>query len=200
MVDSSRRKNPAPAHLHLQSSNERSPALEKLVEGGTTWNQLLADQVRRHSRLFFSLAYDVLGDVQAAEDACQQALLKAWEQRDGIRDAASLKAWLVRVVVNESLQGARRRKAEGKLRSAYPNTRGPGIVASDRAEIHEEVMRSLEELGEETRLVTFLRLVEGMSGNEVKGLLGCSASEVSRRLHQGLEHLRQHLADLNPRR
>ena len=50
---------------------------------------------------------------------------------------------------------------------------------------------SIAELPEQTQLVIVLRLVEGMSGNEVKSLLGCSASEVSRRLHNGMDHLRQ---------
>jgi DNA-directed RNA polymerase specialized sigma24 family protein len=37
--------------------------------------------------------------------------------------------------------------------------------------------------------------MEGLSGNDVKELLGCSASQVSRILHEGLEHLRRLMND-----
>lgn len=40
----------------------------------------LIAQVKSNSRLFFRLAYGVVRDVQAAEDVCQQAFLRAWER------------------------------------------------------------------------------------------------------------------------
>src|SRR4051812_44720395 len=67
------------------------------------WHQLLADQVRQNGRFFFRLAHNVLRDAQLAEDVCQQALLRAWEERDRIQPGPTLKAWLARTVVNNSL-------------------------------------------------------------------------------------------------
>jgi DNA-directed RNA polymerase specialized sigma24 family protein len=52
------------------------------------------------------------------------------------------------------------------------------------------VEAALRELPDLTRAVVVLRIMQGMSGNEVKGLLGCSAAEVSRRLYSGMEQLR----------
>ena len=64
----------------------------------------------------------------------------------------------------------------------------------ERAELRGMLEDSLAELPEPTQVVVVLRLLEGMAGNEVKAVLGCSASEVSRRLHHGMEHLRQRLS------
>lgn len=166
------------------------------MDDAREWKQLLAEQARQHHRLYFRLAYGILRDVQAAEDACQQAFLKAWQQRDGVRDAARLKAWLTRVVVNESLQDLRRGQAESRGRSGYSRTQAPYADDSHPADVREAAIRALEGLPEETRMIVVLRLMQGMSGNDVKTLLGCSASEVSRRLHHGMEHLRQRLAPI----
>ena len=41
------------------------------------WRQFLAEQVRRSSRLWFRLSFNILRETSLAEDACQQALLRA---------------------------------------------------------------------------------------------------------------------------
>lgn len=151
-------------------------------------------QVKSNSRLFFRLAYSVVRDVQTAEDVCQQAFLKAWEVRGGIRDVEAVRAWLAKVVVNESLVFVRRRKSEQRARSQYPVSGENGVQPCEQAEFRERLQDALDQLPEQTRMVVVLRLLDGMSGNEVKSLLGCSASEVSRRLHQGMERLRVMLA------
>lgn len=154
----------------------------------------LIAQVKSNSRLFFRLAYGVVRDVQTAEDVCQQAFLRAWELRGRIRDVETLRAWLAKVVVNESLVIVRRRKTEQRARSLYPVSGENGAQPCEQAEFRERLQDALDQLPEQTRIVVVLRLLDGMSGNEVKSLLGCSASEVSRRLHQGMERLRRLLA------
>ncbi|GEM_PF-1453202 len=154
----------------------------------------LIAQVKSNSRLFFRLAYGVVRDVQAAEDVCQQAFLRAWELRGRIRDMEAMRAWLAKVVVNESLVVVRRRKSEQRARNLYPVPDEDCRQPCERAEFRERLQDALDQLPEQTRMVVVLRLLDGMSGNEVKSLLGCSASEVSRRLHQGMERLRGLLA------
>jgi RNA polymerase sigma-70 factor (ECF subfamily) len=165
------------------------------------WGALLSEQIRQHGRLFYRLAYGVLGDAGAAEDACQQALLKAWEQRDRVQaqqGGAALRGWLARVVVNESLQAARRRKTELRANAARTQADAAAPAPAPRheqADLRKAVLAALEHLPETPRLVVALRVMQDMSGNEVKDLLGCSAAEVSRQLHHGMELLRPLLAD-----
>ena len=86
-----------------------------MLGGDAEWSRLLAEQVGGNSRLLYRLAFGVLRDGAAAEDVCQQALLKAWERRESLRDAAALRAWLARVVVTESLYARRRRAVERRV-------------------------------------------------------------------------------------
>ena len=160
------------------------------------WESLLAGQVRERGRLLFRLAYGVLRNGPAAEDVCQQAFMKAWQQRGRIRDPAGLPAWLARVVINESLRLAERQKTERRAgldrARSTPHADAPG----NEPDLPNLIGQALSKLPEATRLVVVLRVMQGMSGNEVKTLLGCSASEVSRRLHVGMEQLRGLLADV----
>lgn len=163
--------------------------------GDESWGALLAERARADGRLYFRLAYGVLRDPHGAEEACQQAMLKAWDQRDRI-EPAKLRAWLARVVVNESLYVARRRKVEQRSTAtqAYRDA-DPGPAPLDALATREAVMLAMDRLPETTRTVVALRVMHGLSGNEVKDLLGCSAGEVSRQLHGGMEQLRGLLAE-----
>lgn len=161
------------------------------------WEQVLADQLRQHSRLFFRLAYGILRDASAADDACQQAFLKAWERRDGLQDQPALRGWLAQVVINESLLLVRRRKVEQRAmlaRTEASPVQGPERDVH-RTDLRQAVVGALDQLPERTRVVVALRVMQGLTGNQVKDLLGCSASEVSRQLHGGMEQLRGCLCD-----
>ena len=162
----------------------------------TTSDPGLAEQLGRHGRLFFRLAFGVLRDAAAAEDVCQQAMLKAWERRSEVRQADAMRGWIARIVLNESLLVHRRREIERRALACHANgSRSEKGHAPEHLAIRESVLAAMEQLPETTRLVVAMRLMQGLSGNEVKDLLGCSAAEVSRQLHRGMEILRQSLAD-----
>ncbi len=155
---------------------------------------LLIEQIDSHGRWYCCLAYRILRDATAAEDVCQSAFMAAWEQRDHIRDPKNLRSWLSSVIVNKSLQICRRRKREQRYMSERQRDSTPQDSGCESFEFGDSFANALEELPELTQTVVVLRLVEQLSGNEVKNLLGCSASEVSRRLRVGMDHLRRRLA------
>jgi len=74
----------------------RSTGVGLQAQSDREWRELLAEQVRQHARLWFRLAYDILHDAHAAEDVCQQALLRAWSNRERLRDAGQLRACISR--------------------------------------------------------------------------------------------------------
>jgi RNA polymerase sigma factor (sigma-70 family) len=161
------------------------------AESRDDWPALLSRQIALHGRLLFRAAFDILKNAAAAEDVVQQALLKAWERRGEIEQPTLLKQWLVRSVVNGSLEHLRRRKTEARvLKLRVVAADHETTPSADRIELREQLLDALSDLPEMSRSVVALRVLEGMSGNEVKDLLGCSAAEVSRQLHRGLEQLR----------
>ena len=64
--------------------------------------------MRRHNRLLFRTARAILHSDAEAEDALQEAYLRAWRAIDGFRGEAKLSTWLTRIVINESLARLRR--------------------------------------------------------------------------------------------
>ena len=151
----------------------------------------LAWQAQEYARLFFGIAWRILRDHGLAEDACQRAFLKAHQALEQPAQAPDkLKAWLTRTVINESLQELRR----VKLRRRAPFELATIALAQATENVdpmlRESIEAGLAELPDTTRAIVVLRIMQGLSGNEVKDLLGCSAAEVSRRLYLGMEQLR----------
>jgi RNA polymerase sigma factor (sigma-70 family) len=165
-------------------------------ENPGAWEAALAAEVHQRGRLLFRVAYALLRDAAAAEDVCQQAFLRAWEERSRIRSREALGSWLVRTVTNDCLQIVRRRRIERKVMGRYASgletdAKAPG----HEGELRDAVLDGLAKLPDVTQSVVVLRVMQGMSGDQVKGLIGCSASEVSRQLHRGLELLRHRLPE-----
>jgi RNA polymerase sigma-70 factor (ECF subfamily) len=141
------------------------------------------------------LAYGVLRNNETAADVCQQAFLRAWQQRDRIRDCDAIGEWLVRVVLNESFCVLRRNRVERKALTNRGQTGGDEPGPAELAEKRDLLLAALSQLPEPIREIVVLRTMEGMSGNEVSRLLRVSPSDVSRRLHEGLDRLRKFLHD-----
>ncbi|MEX0885787.1 MAG: sigma-70 family RNA polymerase sigma factor [Phycisphaeraceae bacterium] len=178
----------------------------------------LEAQVRQHGRVLFVIACRVLGDATAAEDVCQQAFMKAWQWHGrleaGADDAGdepegvagltgvagpSIGPWLRKVVTNESLALLRRRRTEAASRPTVARMAPRAAVdPAERVAQREFVAAALAELPEPTQTVVRLRTMDGLSGNEVARALDCSASEVSRRLHAGMDQLRRALTRQDP--
>ena len=159
------------------------------------WRGLLEEQVADHGRLLFKMAFRVVRDGSLAEEVCQQALLKAWQGREEIRDGAALRGWLVRTVTNESLMLIRRQQAEKRALRVRQETLPSGDAGEDdRLALREELLGALGRLPSDEAIVVTLRLLEQMSGNAVADALELSAAEVSRRLTRGLGLMRQSLS------
>ena len=160
------------------------------------WRALLTAQIALHGRELFRAAFGVLKNEAVAEDVVQHALLKAWERRDGMRSAAAIRPWLLRTILNISLETIRRNATESNLFEVpglAPDAVPDASAAAEQLEFRSKLLEALANLPERARSVVTLRVIEGLSGNEVKDQLGCSLAEVSRQLHLGLEILRKAL-------
>ena len=153
------------------------------------------DQIRQHGKLFYRVALQILRDRNLAEEACQQAMCRAWQKRTSLNEPAAMRGWLVRMIVHESLQIVRRRKHERTAMEAKAHLNA-GLPEGPRAaefELREGVLAAIAALPDPTRDVVVLRMLQGLSGNETAEILGCSPAEISRRLYTGMETLRHAL-------
>ena len=65
--------------------------------------------IRPHLGMAHRLAFGMLRDVHEAEDAVQEAILKAWRARDRFRSEASVRPWFLTIVANRCPQQRRNR-------------------------------------------------------------------------------------------
>jgi len=155
------------------------------------WQQEVLAVVRSHGPSHLRAAVGILGCMQHAEDICQTAYARALGAREQIREPAHLSGWIKRVVVNESLLVLRRRKVYRRIQTRMENAPPSPADEVDQLADREWVRHALAELDDRVRAVVVMRLMEGRKGQEVADALGLSTSEVSRRLHKGMEQLRQ---------
>ena len=67
-------------------------------------------EARRIERLLYRIARSYLNDDQEAEDAVQDALIKAWEKRKTLRDIHQFKPWMTQILSNRCKDILRKRK------------------------------------------------------------------------------------------
>ncbi len=149
-----------------------------------------AELVRRHHPRVIGLCRSMLSTEQAAEDAAQDAFLKAYRSLASFRADASFATWLYRIAANQCLD-CRRKEARGKEQSldalvedhgdriqALSATPGPERSAEDV----ELVRRVLSALPEQYRLILTLREVQGLDYAEIAQTMECSLDSVKARL------------------
>ena len=143
--------------------------------------------VRPHEEIAFRLAYVITGSAAEAEDATQDALLKAWRALGRFRRDAPFRPWLLRIVANES---------RNRRRSAGRRTRLALRVAHERPPADEPVDRSglleaLNELPPESQAVLACRYLLGLSEHETAVALGLRHGTVKSRTSRALDRLRE---------
>ena len=63
--------------------------------------QEFADRVHAMQERLYRMTYGQLREEQDRRDAVQEAILKAWQSRERLRDPAYFETWLIRILINE---------------------------------------------------------------------------------------------------
>ena len=172
----------------------------------------LASLYRAYRRRAFGLAYRVLGDAPAAEDAVHAAFLALWERADRIDpDGGKLGALVLTVVHRRAVDLARSRarshqreaprSADGDDLDVDPSTGIPderaqqafARVLDDEEATRRRLSAALARLPEAQRAVVELAYFEGLTHRAIAERLGLPDGTVKSRLRLGLGHLRDAL-------
>ncbi len=165
----------------------------------TAFNRL----VLLYQDMAYHVAYRIMGEENAAEDATQEAFLLAYTNLNKFR-GGSFRAWLMRIVTNACYDELRKRKRR-------PTTPLEPVVDDEdtfdspswmvdpgespeesalRQEISRAIQRCLRNLPEEFRAVVALIDVQGMDYSEVAGIIQKPLGTVKSRLARAREKLR----------
>ncbi|PWH12099.1 MAG: RNA polymerase subunit sigma-24 [Anaerolineae bacterium] len=165
--------------------------------------QAYGELVQRYFPGVVRVAYRLCGDADLAQDAAQEAFLKAWLNLHSFRAGTSLRNWLYRIVVNTILDTLRRntKTVETALEDLPLSDPLPlpeeHLFEHERAQI---VQRALLSLPSASRSVLVLREYGELSYQEIAEALGIPLGTVMSRLHAARAQLKRllelHLTDL----
>ncbi|HEX4621179.1 MAG TPA: sigma-70 family RNA polymerase sigma factor [Myxococcaceae bacterium] len=145
------------------------------------------------TRLFETYAPMVHGILLArvpraeADDLMQDVFVAAWQRMDTLRDGEAAGAWLAAIARNRVTDFLRSRPTLVELPAELQAREDPR-----RAEVA-EVLRAIRSLPEAFREPLVLRLVEGMTGEEIAERCGFTYDSVRVNLHRGMQKLREAL-------
>jgi len=147
------------------------------------------------------VAFLVLGSAADAEEAAQEAFVKAYYALPRFRQESPFRPWLLTIVANEARN---RRKSAARrtrlaLRVAEDRPSGDAAPSPEAAvlekEDRERLLEVVNEMREEDRTVIGCRYILGLSERETADTLGIPAGTVKSRLARSLQRLRTRLAE-----
>jgi RNA polymerase sigma-70 factor, ECF subfamily len=186
---------------------EREQDLIARVQRGE--KQLFYELVRPYERRVYAAAFAILRNESDAEDAAQEAMLKAFANIGSFRAESKFSTWLIQITVNEALMRRRRERTvvmEGlderrnqEEESDYAprefaDWREIPSEALERKEIRQKLAQALSSLDRKYRDVFVLRDMEQLNIQETAEALGISVASVKTRLLRARLMLRDLLA------
>lgn len=120
------------------------------------------------------------------QDIVQEVFIAAYRSLHTLRDENAIGAWLAMIARNRSTEFYRQAKPTEELSESIIGRNSPGAEAR-------EILQAIRSLSETYRETLILRLVEGMTGNEIAERTGLTPESVRVNLHRGMELLRQKL-------
>ncbi len=148
----------------------------------------LEELVNEHEHTLFRAALAILGDVQEAEDAVQDAFLRYLEKRPELRDREHEKAWLLKVTANrcKSVLRTRKRRPTVELLDIYPARSEDGS---------RELLEAILALPANQRSAVHLHYYEGYTSEEIGAILGQRPGTVRSHLSRARDALRRYLLE-----
>lgn len=180
----------------MQSHPEGRPDDAQLVERAKAGDvDAYGELVTRYQAVAQRTAYLITHDGAAAEDASQEAFVKAYRALGRFHSGAPFRPWLLRIVANEALN---RRKAAARRPTvdldAAQSRADPADSPEERAIAAERramVLRAMEALRDEDRLVLVYRYFLDLSEAEMAVALDCPRGTVKSRLSRAMARLRE---------
>lgn len=147
-----------------------------------------AAMVRPHLDVAFRLAYVITGSAADAEDAVQDALVKAWRALGRFRTGEPVRPWLLRIVANEARN--RRRSAGRRLRLTL---RAASLEPPSDENVVDRgaLLEALHALPEDAQAVLACRYLLGLSEQETAAALDVAPGTVKSRTSRALDRLRE---------
>ncbi|HEY4107514.1 RNA polymerase sigma factor [Puia sp.] len=167
--------------------------IERILNGE---KELFEGIIRRHNQRLYRIGISILGNAADAEEAMQEAYVKAYEHLRRFENRSSFGTWLTRIMINESMaQKKKQRLNSGNVEKLLENNtimRVPDQILANK-ELSNILESAISGLPEKYRLVFVLREIEEMSVRETGATLGIEEPNVKVRLNRAKTMLKKNL-------
>ena len=159
--------------------------------------------VLKYQSRLISIAFKYVKERQLAEDITQEAFIKAYKSIDSFREESSFYTWVYRITVNTAknyLVSLKRKKDFlmsdlSEDDSFYPeklDIESPQEILKAN-ELRDLIFEALSTLGEETRTALSLREFDGLSYEQIAGIVNCPVGTVRSRIFRGREIIEEEI-------
>jgi len=192
--------------MHAQVIDE--PGLIARICGGE--KDLFHDLIRPYERRVYLTVFALLGSETEAEDAVQEAMIKAFRNLGSFRSESRFSTWLISIALNEARSRLRKSKrmpieSLDEQENSHEGDFTPAMLtdwreipseALERSELRATLQSAVEELPPIYREVFTLRDLEELNVEETAKVLGVTANVVKVRLHRARMLLQKRLVPL----
>jgi RNA polymerase sigma-70 factor, ECF subfamily len=185
---------------NIPNAKKSDDALITLFQAGDT--SVFRFLVERYQERIRNLIYSIFNESEIVDDLAQEIFIKVYEALPKFRFESSFYTWLYRISVNKSRDEMRKRKVKRFFtfnhvqETSKLNLDNLMSVSFDDENIHEVIEKALNDLPEKYRLPVVLKDVDGMSYDEIAGVLKCEVGTVKSRLSRGRTMLKNVLRPL----
>lgn len=153
----------------------------------TMQKELFADLIREHKAPMYRLSYGILHNQQDAEDAVSEAIIKAYEHLDSLKNREKFKSWIMMITANEAKKIYKKRKRVELIEDIR-------ICESGHNDHHDELWDIVMTLDARYRSVLILYYYEQMKISEIGNILHISEGTVKSRISRAKNKMKELLA------
>lgn len=176
------------------TSEEEYLLIDRILAGDRNLYATLVDKYKSYA---YTLAMKVLENRSDAEEAAQDAFIKAFHYLKGFNKQAKFSTWLYRIVFNTAISYKRKRKP------AFQSIENSIIEYSERADHKTEqddkqvfILKAMDKLNETDRLAIQLFYIKEFSMEEVADMMGQNINTIKVRIHRARLRLADELKGL----
>ena len=153
--------------------------------------------VRRFQDMAVGYAYSILGDFHLAEDAAQEAFVRAYLDLNKLREPVAFAGWFKRIVFVRCDRITRRKQLPTmQLDTELVSDQPLPDELLEQQETKTSVHKAIQSLPESEREVTTLYYMGGYAQKEIAEFLEISAQKVKSRLHTARRHLKERMMNM----
>jgi RNA polymerase sigma-70 factor (ECF subfamily) len=154
--------------------------------------------VREHRKAVFAVAYAKLRNSHDAEDITQDVFVEVYRNAHKLKNVEKVATWLYKATVYRCIDHVRKTSRREKREATFMEfaLAEPPPDPQIEDERYAEVVRAIDRLPDDMRVVIMLKHFAGLSYDDISKMTGLSKTTIDGRLRTGKKRLRQRLGEI----